>query len=86
MTPYQEQMGTEFLSLSIKIPAFWLGGRKKSGKRLNKKNAKGHSNTVDIVTHLAERIPVVSPLGKEFFPYPSPSGCPRTLFIKILLN
>jgi hypothetical protein len=42
-------MGVEFLSLRVKIPDSWLERKEKYSKRLDKKNAKGHRNTVGTI-------------------------------------
>jgi hypothetical protein len=65
MTPHQKQVGAEFLSLGAKISDFWLE-QKRNCQSLNKKHTKEHSNTMGTIyiQHLAEHVPMVSPLGK----------------------
>jgi hypothetical protein len=63
---HQEQVGAGFLSLRAEIPALWLRGRRNPQECFIKKK----KMQKDIVTqHLEKHVPVVSPLGKEFFPY-----------------
>jgi hypothetical protein len=69
MTPTPGTNGRRFLSLRVKIPAFWLGGRRNPLKGSIRRMQK------DIVTQWALYIALGRicscgfPLGKEFFPY-----------------
>jgi hypothetical protein len=87
MAHHQEQMGSGFLFLRVKIPALWLVGWKNPQEGLIK-NAKGHSNMVGTVYSTWQNMFLWSPpQGRTSSPiYAIPPGHPGTLFNRILLN